>query len=191
MSGFCLALERVLQRELDDAGIARRRDQSKVREWFRLPDPLLRVRLVTEGRVSQQPAVDLEWVDVDTTALVTHALDLSGGAPGDVNVLQDDPGLLRARTRATGRQLLVVSESFDDGWVAEVDGVPTVVEEVNGDFFGCVVPAGEHDVIFEFRPARQTLGLSISLCGLLIATALAAAPRLTRPRGSRRRRVSE
>ena len=117
--------------------------------------------LMTVSRASAQ------LIDFETTP--------AGGTPGDVTVTADEPGVIRVRTRTAGRQLLIVSESFDDGWIASVDDAATGVEEVNGDFLGCVVPAGEHDVRLEFSPARQTLGLSISLGGLLIAAVLAGA----------------
>jgi hypothetical protein len=141
-------------------------------EWVRLVEPVARVRLVAESQVSSQPAVDIEQLDVDASALVTRVLGLGGGPVGTVRMVQDDPGEIRVMTRTASRQLLVVSESFDDGWVADVDGVETAVEEVNGDFIGCVVPPGEHQITLRFSPSYRTLGGGISLGSAMLTLAL-------------------
>jgi uncharacterized membrane protein YfhO len=67
----------------------------------------------------------------------------------------------------TGTQLLVVSESFHEGWQATVDGRDAAVARVNGDFLGCVVEAGNREVVFTFRPAHLVAGgyVSVSAAG--------------------------
>jgi len=71
-----------------------------------------------------------------------------------------------------GRQLLVLSESFDEGWTATVDGRPVRVMRVNGDFLGCVVPAGTHQVALVFAPAHLAWGARVSLGALFVAALL-------------------
>ena len=56
------------------------------------------------------------------------------------------------------------------------------VERVNGDFIGCVVPAGDHDVALEFRPMHLDVGKAISLSGLVLVVMLAAGSRAGRRR---------
>ena len=56
--------------------------------------------------------------------------------------MTDNPGDITVEVNAPASQLLVVSESFHDGWRATIDGSPVEVERVNGDFLGAVVPAG-------------------------------------------------
>ena len=141
-------------------------------QWYRLAPPLPRVRLVTEAIVSHAPARDIESVDVSRTALVTHDLQLSGGSPGDTLLVQDAPGRLRVRTASVGRQLLVVSESWDDGWTATVDKHPVAVERVYGDFLGVAVEAGTHAVTLAFRPAYRDLQLRLGPVAALLALAL-------------------
>ena len=148
--------------------------------WYRIPAPLARARLVAESRVSERPDVDLPAVDVERVALTGRDLSLSGGPASTAEIVRDEPGDIQVATAADGRQLLVVSEGFDDGWTATLDGQPIPVERVNGDFIGCVVPAGEHDVAFRFRPAYRVPGLIISLLGALAALLLAATPTLRR-----------
>ncbi len=153
------------------------------RGWFRIPDPLPRARLVTDARVSRQPGLDLPSLDIDHAALTTHALALAGGPAGHASIVRDDPGSIRVSTDAPDRQLLVVSEAFDAGWTAAVDARPVPLEQVNGDFIGCVVPAGRHDVALEFRPTHLRVGKAVSLGGLGLALALAG---VSRSRGKAR-----
>jgi len=73
---------------------------------------------------------------------------------------------------AASRQLLVVSESFDAGWRAAVDGQPVPVERVNGDFLGAVIPAGSHTMRLRFRPLHLAVGRYLSLSGLVFGLLL-------------------
>jgi hypothetical protein len=166
--------------------------------WFEVPDPLPRVRLVSHTQVSDDPAADIQRIDVDTTALVTHPVDVEYGETGSATLLHEQPGELRIHTVAPGRRLLVIADSYDPNWRLSIDGVPAALERVNGDFLGCVVKGGEHDVHFVFRPACVRYGRLLSLTGggiaLLIAglsclqmftrsRRAAAAPAPARPRG--------
>jgi uncharacterized membrane protein YfhO len=90
--------------------------------------------------------------------------------------------LIRVRTDAASRQLLVVSEGFHSGWQAQVDGARVPLEQINGDFLGCIVEAGRHEVVLEFLPAHVALGKAISLAALAGVLVLACWPLLTRPR---------
>lgn len=142
--------------------------------WYRLQPALPRVRLVTEAKASADPAGDLASIDVERVALVTEAVSVDPGGAGLARLDRDDPGRLQVRTQTTGRQLLVVAETFNDGWTASVDGNRTAIERINGDFFGCVVPAGTHLVTFEFRPSYRARGGAIGLTALTLIAAVLA-----------------
>jgi hypothetical protein len=80
-------------------------------------------------------------------------------------------------------QLLCISESFHPGWQAMVDGCPAPVVRVNGDFLGCVVGPGRHEVTLEFRPKSLWYGALLSLAGLSFLALLPVIRlRLARPR---------
>jgi hypothetical protein len=140
--------------------------------WYAVPDPLPRVRLVSRTQVSDAPAADIHNIDLETTALVTHPLLPSGGRQppvgesGTACLIQDQPGELTVRVAAPGRRLLIVADSFDPSWRATIDDRPVTVERVNGDFLGCVVEGGEHEVHFVFRPPSIRYGRFLSLGGL-------------------------
>jgi hypothetical protein len=146
------------------------------------PDPLPRVRLLTRARFSMQPAIDIEAIDVETTAIVNGITRVDAGVPGTAHLAGEEPGLLEIETRAPGRQLLVVSESFHDGWRAWIDGEPASLLRAYGDYIGLVVPPGAHQVRLHFEPASFTWGARISAValaaiGLWIAVALARSAR--------------
>lgn len=145
--------------------------------WVRVPDPLPRARLLPQARLSEDPWRDLVAIDVETTALVAEPLQLEGGAPGNASIERDRPGEIRVATEASSRQLLVVSESYHDGWRASVDGRPVPVVRVYGDFIGCVVDAGSHRIDLVFAPWSLRAGVWISVAGVLMALALWALAR--------------
>ncbi len=142
--------------------------------WYEVHDPLPRVRLLDRTQVSDDPAADIQRIDVETTALVTHPVELEAGQPGSARLIGEQPGELCIHTTAAGRRLLAIAESYDPGWRLFVDGAPASMECVNGDFLGCVVEGGEHEVRFLFRPASIHYGRMFSLGGLAIALLLIA-----------------
>jgi hypothetical protein len=141
--------------------------------WYEVPRPLPRVRLLDRSQMSEDPAADLQHIDVDTTALTTHPLDLDVGRPGKAEMLEEQPGELHLRVETTGRQLLVIADSHDPAWQVQIDGTPGTVERVNGDFLGCVVEAGRHDVRFVFLPASLYYGRRLTGTGLVLALLVA------------------
>ncbi|MDB5352992.1 MAG: Bacterial rane protein YfhO [Planctomycetota bacterium] len=128
--------------------------------------PLPRARLVAHAAVSRDPGSDLERIDVGTTALVDAPLDLPAGPAGEATIVRDRPGDLVIQTKAGARRLLAVSESFHPGWGVEIDGQPAIPLRVNGDFLGCVIEAGRHDVRLRFDPSSSRVGRRLTMIGL-------------------------
>ena len=67
--------------------------------------------------------------------------------------------------------LLVLSDNYYPGWLASVDGLPTVVFRANHTMRGVKVPAGHHMVLFAFIPATFFLSLYISLAAAALTLA--------------------
>ena len=138
--------------------------------WLEVPDPLPRARLVTRAQSSDAPARDITRIPIETAALVDAPLvpELPQGTPGEATVVRERPGRIEVRTECPTRQLLVVSESYHPGWQLQVDGRAPAqgALRADGDFLGCVVPAGRHDVVLEFRPRSLRDGAIISCLGL-------------------------
>ena len=139
--------------------------------WVQVPGPMARVRLVSRAVESHAPGKDIDGVDLETTALVSEPLQLEEGPPGQASISSDRPGRIRIATTTASRQLLVLAESYDDGWRATVDGQNRPVLRVYGDFMGCVVERGEHDVSFRFEPRSVRLGGWLSTVGIALMLA--------------------
>jgi len=166
-----------VKRNESTAGIVGLEPQPNESRWLAVPFPLARVRLVAQTRTSHDPAHDIRAIELETSALVESPLSLPPGAPGYATLVNDRPGRLGVHVDCPGWRLLVISESYHPGWQATIDGRPERLLRVNGDFLGCVVPGGKHEVRLEFRPASLRWGLWLSCAGLLLTLVIAAVPR--------------
>jgi len=118
------------------------------------------------------------------TAVEGLAADVQPAAAGDTAAITAyAPERVSVRTESAGPALLVLSDSFYPGWSATVDGAPAPILATNVLFRGVVVPAGSHEVLFEFAPSGWAAGLWLAaLGGLLLLLALSAALWLRRTR---------
>ena len=65
----------------------------------------------------------------------------------------------------------LLTDAHYPGWEATLDGAPATIYAADGLFRGVFVPAGEHEVVFAFRPRSYRLGAIVSLLGLGVALA--------------------
>ena len=79
------------------------------------------------------------------------------------------PNVRECTVTTAQNALLVVSESFDDGWHATVDGLEAAVHRVNLNMQGVSVPAGAHEVRLMYRPRAVLIGGVISALTLIAA----------------------
>lgn len=83
------------------------------------------------------------------------------------------PGRVQVEVRARGRGLLVVSEGWDRGWRAAVDGRPARLHPTDLTFLGVAIPAGLHRVDLEYRPRSFLVGSWVTaLSSLLVVVML-------------------
>ena len=138
--------------------------------WLEVPNPLPRVRLVAQTKTSTKPARDITRICADTTALTEVPLSLPISMPGKAVLTAERPGRLEIDVDCPAPQLLVLAESYHPGWHAAVDDDPQAVYRVNGDFMGCVVGPGKHQVIFSFQPDSLRRGWLASCAGLCLVS---------------------
>ena len=55
------------------------------------------------------------------------------------------------------------------GWVVFIDGVNKDILSANYAFRGVFIPAGDHIVIFKYKPLSLTIGMILTFAGLFIA----------------------
>jgi hypothetical protein len=94
-------------------------------------------------------------------------------ARGLVALDGEGAGWLEVRTSAPARGLLVVNDSYDEGWRATVDGGSVPVLPANVAFRAVAVPAGDHLIRLEYAPTSAAIGFWCSIA-FLVASLLAA-----------------
>jgi hypothetical protein len=120
--------------------------------------------------------------DPSTEVLLTAAPPEPAGAvgvgvPAQAAILEEGTNHIVLRAGAPeGGGYLVLMDSYDPGWTAEVDGQDATVLKANGLFRAVRLASGEHVVRFEYRPVSLYVGAAVSLAtalGLLLACWLA------------------
>ncbi len=133
-----------------------------------VPAPMPRARLVSRAVVTDDPAALVDAIDISTTALVPRELGLATDSrPGTATVTSDLSGAITVDVDAPARQLLVVCESYHEGWKAVADGRPLEVVRAYGDFMGVAVPPGRAEVRLTFDPESLRVGKAVSLAGIV------------------------
>jgi hypothetical protein len=96
---------------------------------------------------------------------------------GKAQIVDEIPERLVIETEAQTAAYLVVSDSFDPGWSATVDGRPSTIHPAYCAFRSVYLPPGKHSVIFEYRPAGFQFGLMQSSLGIVLGLLLWFLPR--------------
>ncbi len=149
------------------AGVRWEKRPLQASQWTAREDALPRARFVSAS-VSGDPAALLDGrTDVAKVAITERSLELEAGEPGNLTWARDDPGDVAFATHTATSQLLVFAERHHPGWRVTVDGDEVPLERVYGDFMGCVVPAGQHDVTFHFAPTSLRVGAALSAAGVI------------------------
>jgi hypothetical protein len=139
--------------------IVRERDSAPTHAWI-----VHDVRPVTRGEAL--PLLTSGAVDPYQTALVEGAPPITS-APDDpaadsARVTAYEPDRVSIATRAAAPGLLVVSEIYESGWRAYVDGEEIEILPTHHALRGIPIPEGEHSVEMHYDPLSLRLGVWIS-----------------------------
>jgi len=95
-------------------------------------------------------------------------------APGSVRIVSDGANELEMQASLPADGFVVLRDSYDPGWMVDVDGVRGEIARANGVHRAVHVPAGRHVIRFRFRPRDLLGGLTLSSMTalLLIGTSL-------------------
>lgn len=80
------------------------------------------------------------------------------------------PKHIALRTQADAKTVLLLTDKYDPDWRVRVDGQPATLLRCNYLMRGVELPAGRHEVVFEYRP--KATGLYVSLATLVLGIAL-------------------
>ena len=115
----------------------------------------------------------------------------AGGSSGSVEWVSYEPDERELRVSTTGPALLIISENWFPGWVAEVNGEPAEVHRANLTLQAVRIPAaGEHTVTMRFTAPTFRRALWISAGATVVVLALLGSPHLCGLAGRRRRRTT-
>jgi hypothetical protein len=85
---------------------------------------------------------------------------------GSIKLTNYAPNKLIYQSESTDNQLAVFSEMWygtDKGWVSYIDGKETEHFRVNYVLRGMNIPAGKHQIVFEFKPKAYYMGKKIAM----------------------------
>jgi hypothetical protein len=92
-----------------------------------------------------------------------------------IELVDYQPNRMVYRSRSAAEQLAVFSEiHYERGWQATIDGENVDHYRVNYTLRGLVVPSGEHEIVFEFRPRAYYAGSVISTVSSVLLLLLLA-----------------
>jgi hypothetical protein len=175
--------------------------QNDIVQVYENPDVLPRAWIVHDVRQLPKddilPKLQTGAIDPRETALIEEAppeVEAAANPTADLaQVLRFEPDAISVATRSDAPGLLVISEIYDPGWRAYVDGQPVDVLPANYALRGVPIPAGAHTVEFRYEPLSLRVGLAITgfatlaLLATLIASAWPAVTRIVVRRGKRER----
>jgi hypothetical protein len=148
------------------------------------PDALPRAFVVPRAVV--EPDADrvlarLREIDLRREAVVeTAGPALSAlapeGDPGTARIVSYEPNRVVVESDAPSPGLLVLTDQYDPGWRATVDGATAPVLRADYLFRGIPVPAGTHRVELVYRPLSFTVGAVGSLLSVAAVVALLLVP---------------
>jgi len=113
-------------------------------------------------------------IDTRFKSQVTNS-DYPGAAGDTIMLISYKPNELIYKYSSQGERLAVFSEIYyPAGWRAYIDGVEKSYFRTDYVLRGMVVPGGNHEIKFEFKPASYYVGDTVSLASSLIFILLIA-----------------
>ncbi|MCP4359967.1 MAG: YfhO family protein [Chloroflexi bacterium] len=91
------------------------------------------------------------------------------GAVTIVNILDYQPGHIPLQIELDSDSVLLLTEAYYPGWQATVNGRPAKLYRGDGYFQALILPAGQHEIVFEFESGSYENGRILSLIGLLLS----------------------
>jgi hypothetical protein len=114
------------------------------------------------------------WIEPENEADL--APFLAGGNPATterVDVVHHGADRVELKATLEQRGIVVLSDVYYSGWRLTIDGRPAPLYRANRMMRGAAVEAGDHSLVFAYRPQSFRAGLIVS-CGGLAASALLA-----------------
>jgi hypothetical protein len=102
------------------------------------------------------------------------------------------PNRMTYASSSSEKQFAVFSEIYyEEGWEASIDGQPAEIVRVNYTLRGLEVPAGDHTIVFEFKPTTYFTGEKISYAGSILLILLLIGAAILELRKSKKTAVAQ
>ncbi len=157
-----------------------------------LPRAMLvpRVTVAKDSDTALRMLVDKKFDARDAAIVIGESTASQTGLPilnsstldseGTASIVKDRLNEVEIEVSTPRAAMLVLNDSWDAGWKVRIDGLDQTDLRVNYAFRGVVVPAGNHRVVFLYRPPLLLLGLGISGLTILVLLVLCGAEALRR-----------
>lgn len=109
-----------------------------------------------------------EFKPTQTLVLETDPEIVPASGEGSADITKYTPNEVVIKTTATTSKLLFLSDVYDPGWNASVDGRRARILRADYGFRAIAVPAGEHTVRMVYWPKSFAYGLSLTAAGAVI-----------------------
>lgn len=88
-----------------------------------------------------------------------------------VHLVRYDPTVIEFTTTTDMQEFLFLSDTYDYGWTATVNGMPAAVYKTDFAFRGIVIPKGDSTITLAYAPRSFGTGLAISVITMLCTLA--------------------
>jgi hypothetical protein len=102
----------------------------------------------------------------------TRPLPEDATVSGTAQIVLDAPERVVIKTEAAMPAYLVVSDTFDPGWSATIDGQTVPIRPAYLAFRAVFIPEGKHAILFSYSPAGFALGSGLTGGGILLGIVL-------------------
>jgi len=85
-----------------------------------------------------------------------------------VNITNYEPNTVKINAKTTNDSFLVLLDNYFPGWKAKVNNIDTKIYRTNHTFRGVYIPAGENEIIFEYKPNSIIFGALVSLVSIIL-----------------------
>jgi hypothetical protein len=168
----------VAQRNIADGGLSLVFEAGELKV-FEMGDPFPRAWFVAQVELMTDEAQILERLagdsfDLRRTAIVKTPLDIpvADSAASTLSISDFGPNHLTVVVNTAAPHFLVISQIYDPGWQATLDGQPTRLYQANSILQGVVTPAGTHTIQLHYSPPSFWRGVTLSFIALSVTLLL-------------------
>jgi hypothetical protein len=117
--------------------------------------------------------------DISRKVILEETVPLEYSAPPDYSAAysikysnySNDDVIMDISSERPG--MLVMSDLYAPGWHALIDNIEVKIYRANYAFRSIAIPAGEHTVTLRYSPRSYTIGVTMTISGLLVVLSIA------------------